>query len=168
MSSLEYQTYSDILTARLIVVGFKPSNQESIPDYNVSFGLAADEPKIISSETPVMGRIGGGVSSYQSFRSTPLGLQPQYGTIYTPSVKGVVGTRTEHTAICLSFIRIQIWDLSLTDNSAQLYEGTASIANTENYSFSKSLPIMLDELFENFPGTNASEKQTWFKMKNTR
>ncbi|MCW0234262.1 MAG: DUF4136 domain-containing protein [Ferrovibrio sp.] len=160
--SMEYETHAALISGYLEKLGWRRTNDVKNADYAVAFSYGQGNPQTSTTEIPIYGQTGGGVSyTNGAVNAYGAGGGSAFGnynaTTYTPPTYGVFGSSTQTTTHYTRFLDTQIydWKKSIADNKlAGVWEAKATSTGS-NSSFAAVSKCMVQAVFTEFrkPGT---------------
>jgi hypothetical protein len=161
IGSLEYESYLRIIQTEL------ESNQlqcvDSItnnPDWLIFVHFQTYPPHEFSGSTPVFGQTGGGYTFHQGTVWSGGGPMTYSGSSYTAPQFGVVGYRNREHFVFGWGLRIEFYDGAAyrADSMMQKYDAK-SIAVGGGGSLSEAVPVLVHEIFREFPGRSSVTRE---------
>jgi hypothetical protein len=158
-SSLEYETYQDLIRKQLAKHNFKEVTVDKTPDVIVAFGYGIDSGREKLASIPIYGKTG--VSSSHTYGTlTTYGKSGTYSgtTTYRPSY-GIIGTAPVSKTEYQRGMWLAVVDSKSvgTENLSVLYEGTVKSSGSSSQ-LSKVMPAMVEALFKEFPGKSGDTR----------
>jgi hypothetical protein len=158
VGSLEWEQYADLVAQRLSAKGYVRVAQPASAKYLVVFAYVIDGGKTTTTEQPIFGQTGGGMTMFSGNTSGILGgtLYSGFtsGTAYTLPTYGPIGsipvTRTTYSRAAMLDI-IDVPQSLASGAPVKTFEATARSAGSSG-SLAKVMPAMVDAIFEDFPG----------------
>ena len=152
--SLEYKTYSNFISQKLINYNCKEVDQDDNPDVLISFSYNIGNGREKVYSRPVYGQTGvsssrtyGTLNSYGNFSGT---------TVYTPTY-GIVGSKVVSKTIYDRNFEISAIDAYDFRNGKihVLYEAKVKSSGSSS-ELLRIMPYMIESLFKEFPGESGS------------
>lgn len=148
-NNLEFQTYAKLIKAQLERYGLKEASR-SDARYGVYLSYGIDGGREVLSSMPVYGHTGiSGI--YTSGKTNAQGVYT--GVTFVTPRYDVVGSETRSDMVYGSFLYVDIVDLSVVPSQRKVYEGKVS-GKSETPFLGAVMPIMVQSVFEEFPGTS--------------
>lgn len=149
VENLEFQTYAKLIKAEMARYGFRESSKADAR-YGVYLSYGIDGGREVFSSVPVYGHTGiSGI--YTSGKTDTQGIYTGV-TLVTPRYD-VVGSQSRSDTVYNSFLYVDILDLSVAQAQRKVYEGRVS-GKSETPFLGAVMPIMVQSVFEEFPGTS--------------
>ncbi|MGA3284456.1 MAG: hypothetical protein ABSD57_08365 [Verrucomicrobiota bacterium] len=159
VGSLEYESYLKLVQTELESKQLRSVDIADNPDWLVFLHFRTYPPQKFSRSTPVFGQTGGGYTLNQGTVWSGSGPMTYSGSSYTAPQSGVVGYRnSEHYAFGWG-LRIEFYDGAAyrADSMVQRYDAK-SIAVGDGGSLSEVVPVLVHEIFRDFPGKSGVER----------
>jgi Domain of unknown function (DUF4136) len=156
--SLEWEQYADLVAQQLSAKGYVRVAQPTNAKYAVLFSYAIDRGKTTTSEVPIFGQTGGGVTTFNGTASGMVGGTPYSGftsgSAYTPPTYGEIGSVPVTMTTFTRAVELEIFDVPQTLASgapAKTFEATAGSAGSSG-ALAVVMPAMIAAIFKDFPG----------------
>jgi hypothetical protein len=156
--SLEWERYADLVARQLTSKGYVRVAEPIRAKYAVIFSYAIDGGKTTTTEEPVFGQTGGGMTMFSGDSSGMLGgtLYSGFtsGTAYTLPTYGQIGSVPVTTTTYTRAVVIDIVDVPQSSASGRLvktFEATARSSGSSG-ALAAVMPQMLAAIFKDFPG----------------
>lgn len=147
--NLEFQTYAKLIKAELERYGLREASRSNAR-YGVYLSYGIDGGREVFSSMPVYGHTG--VSGiYTSGKTNAQGIYT--GVTFVTPRYDVVGSETRSDTVYGSFLYVDIVDLSAAPTPRKVYEGKVS-GKSETPFLGAVMPLMVRNMFEEFPGTS--------------
>lgn len=156
-SSLEFQSYREIIETKLRINGFMIVEDKDNSNYIafVSYGIDAKE-QIVSS--PVFGSTGGGTTySRGTVTSSRRGYERYSGSSYSEPTFGVVGSSSSSVTTYTRQLAMDFVETSTLekDKVKKIYEGKVKSIGACGI-VAAVMPLMIESLFKTFPQKSGS------------
>ncbi len=163
--SLEFASYRPIIERHFASKGFVITNDTTGSDLVafVTYGIDDGQASTSIVSTPIIGKTGGGTSTFSGSISSSTGrpVSSFSGSTYSPPTYGIVGTatRSERSVFFMRILTITIADRrSLQEGTPKLYyQGTIKSEGPCGI-LSKVIREMADGLFSKFPDQSGTIK----------
>jgi Domain of unknown function (DUF4136) len=156
--SLEWEQYADLVAQQLTAKGYVRVAQPAEGKYAVLFSYAIDRGKTTTTEAPVFGQTGGGVTTFTGNTSGMAGGTPYSGftsgSAYTQPTYGEIGSVPVTMTTFTRAVELEIFDVpqTLASNApVKTFEATARSAGSSG-SLAVVMPAIIAALFKDFPG----------------
>lgn len=160
IGSLEYESYLKIVQTELESKQLRNVDFASNADWLVFVHFQTYPPHEFSGSTPVFGQTGGGYTFHQGTVWSGGGPMTYSGSSYTAPQFGVVGYRNREHFVFGWGLRIEFYDGAAyrADSMVQKYDAK-SIAVGGGGSLSEAVPVLVHEIFHEFPGKSGVTRE---------
>jgi hypothetical protein len=164
IDSLEYQSYLKLVQTELESNQLQSVDFASNADWLVFVHFRTYPPQKISSSTPVLGQTGGGYTLNQGTVWSGSGPMTYSGSSYTAPQFGIVGYRNSEDYAFSTGLRIEFYDGAAyrAGSLVQRYDAQ-SIAVGDTGSLSQVVPVLVHEIFRDFPGKSGVERDKYVR-----
>lgn len=138
--SIEFASYAQMIGHKLGTVGYNPPTGNATHYVaEIGYRIVPLQDAIVENRSPVSVGVGMGSGGRRSGTSVGVGISTSFGS-------------SNNTAQYISALSMNIIDLSTGE---RLYEGHVESIN-RNQNLAQIMPIMIEALFQDFPGENGS------------
>jgi hypothetical protein len=152
--SLEWEQYADLIAQQLTAKGYVRVTQPTETKYAVLFAYTIDRGK--TTEVPIFGQTGGGVTTFSGNTSGTVGGTSysgvSSGTAYTPPTYGLIGSVpvTRFTRAVTLYIIDEPQSMAF-GVPVKTFEATAGSVGSSG-ALAVVMPAMIAAIFKDFPG----------------